>query len=119
MHPVKVFLWVVGIPFTALQAWWTFAPNIGIVDMYGFWEAFPGYFALHKGNGLLLAGLTDFMMIALISAVWMISDTPPERRKSYKFVIWLCSFIVFPGLGFLVYFLYLNPDHRFVSYSRQ
>lgn len=42
-------------------------------------------------------------------------DTLKERRWTPKFFIWLISYVVFPGLGFLVYFLYLNPDHRFVS----
>ena len=115
MHPAKLFLWVIGVPFVLMQAYWTLAPEIGILDMYGFWAAFPRYFALHVGNGLLMAGLTDFMMVILIAAVWMIVDTPAERRWKPRFFIWLASYIVFPGLGFLVYFLYLNPDHRFVS----
>lgn len=115
MHPAKIFLWIIAVPFVLLQAYWTFAPEIGIMEMYGFWQAFPEYFALNQGNGLLMAGLTDFMTVALIAAVWMVSDTPKERRWGLRFFIWLASYIVFPGLGFLVYFLYLNPDHRFVS----
>lgn len=115
MHPVKIFLWIIAVPFVLLQCYWTFAPETGILAVYGFWDGFSQYFALNQGNSLLMAGLTDFMMVALIAAVWMVSDTPKERRWGFKFFIWLISYIVFPGLGFLVYFLYLNPDHRFVS----
>lgn len=115
MSSTKWMLWILAVPFVLLQAYWTFAPEIGIIEMYGFWNAFPKFFELNFGNGLLMAGLTDFMMVILIAAVWMIADTPKERRWTPKFFIWLVSYIVFPGLGFLVYFLYLNPDHRFVS----
>lgn len=80
----KMFLIAVAIPFLLLQTWWTFAPGIGIVDRYGFFNALTEYFVLNQGNSLLMAGLTDFMA-------------------------------VFPGLGFLLFFLFLNPDHRFVS----
>lgn len=117
MNSMKMFLWIVGVPFIALQTYWMLAADIGILQMYGFWNAFPEYFNLHKGNGLLLAGLTDFMFIAVISFIWMVSETPKERRKSLRFLVWIISFIVFPGLGFLVFFLYLNPDHKFVSNS--
>lgn len=101
-----------------IQAYWTFAPGIGIVDKYGFLAAFPKFFELNWGDSLLMAGLTDFMAVILIAAVWMFSETPAERRWTAKFWGWLVSYIVFPGLGFLVFFLLLNPDHRFVARRR-
>jgi hypothetical protein len=115
MSATKIFLCVIGVLFVALQAYWTFAPQTGILDRYGFFEGFPAYFELHVGNSLLMAGLTDFVLISAISFIWMYSDTPRERLWKPKFFIWIISFIVFPGLGFLVYFLFLNPDHRFVA----
>lgn len=115
MSPTKTFLWIIGVPFVLLQAYWTFAPGTGITDTYGFWNGFPKYFELHQGNSLLMAGLTDFIMIELIAFIWMYTETPPERRWKPKFFVWIMSYIVFPGLGFLVYFLLLNPDHRFVA----
>lgn len=115
MTPTKAFLWILGIPFVLLQAYWTFAPGTGIVDKYGFLEAFPKYFELNWGDSLLMAGITDFMAVITIAFVWMYTETPPERRWTPKFFVWLIGFVVFPGLGFLLFFLLLNPDHRFVA----
>ncbi|NKI16055.1 hypothetical protein HCU74_01355 [Spongiibacter sp. KMU-166] len=115
MNIRKAFLWTLGVPFLLMQAYWTFNPSNGIVETYGFWNAFPQYFALHWGNGLLMAGLTDFMLVIIVSFVWMWAETPKEERHSWKFPVWLVSYVVFPGLGFLVYFLLLNPKHRFVA----
>lgn len=115
MNPNKLFLWMLGIPFVLIQGYWTFAPGTGIVDRYGFLDAFPTYFALNWGDPLLMAGITDFMTVVAIAIVWMISETPRERRWTPKFFVWLVAFAVFPGLGFLLFFLFLNPDHRFVA----
>ena len=115
MNKNKLFLWVLGVPFLLIQTYWTFAPGTGIVDRYGFMEAFPKYFELNWGDPLLMAGITDFMTVITIGLVWMISETPKERRWTPKFFVWLVAFVVFPGLGFLMFFLFLNPDHRFVS----
>lgn len=115
MNKNKLFLWILAIPFAALQAYWTFAPGSGIMDRYGPVGGFTEYFGLNWGNSLLMAGITDFMTVTLIAVVWMISETPKERRWTPKFIFWLICFSVFPGLGFLMFFLFLNPDHRFVS----
>lgn len=115
MSGTKIFVCIVGVIFIALQAYWLFAPETGIVHTYGFLEGFSKYFELNQGNSLLMAGLTDFMTTALIVAVWMYRDTPRERRWTPKFFVWLISYLVYPGLGCLVYFLVLNPDHRFVA----
>lgn len=115
MSATKAFLSIIGIPFVLLQAYWTLAPGTGFVHTDGFLQAFPKYFELNWGNSLQMAGVTDLVMISVIAWVWMYVDTPPERRWTPKFFVWLISYIVFPGLGFLVYFLVLNPDHRFVA----
>ena len=115
MTKTKMFLWILAVPFILLQSYWTFAPDIGIIDRYGIVGGFTEYYPLNQGNSLLMAGFTDFMMVNLIRVVWMTSETPPERRWAFKFFFWLLCFIVFPGLGFLVFFLFLNPDHRFVA----
>ena len=114
MSRTKMFLWLLGIPFVLLQTYWTFAPEVGIIARYGFFDGFTQYFALNWGNSLLMAGITDFMTVVIISMVWMITETPVERRWKGKFWVWMVSFIVFPGLGFLMFFLFLNPDQRFV-----
>ena len=114
MSMKKALLWALGLPFILFQAYWTFNPENGIVSSYGFWNAFPEYFALHWGNGLLMAGLTDFMMVIIVSFLWMLTDTPKHLIRSWKFPVWVISYLIFPGLGFLVYFLLLNPQHRFV-----
>lgn len=106
---MKAIVIVLGVGFVILQAYWTFAPDIGIVSMYGFFEAFPAYFSLHSGNGLLLAGLTDFMFMCVLNLLLMFRHLPARRRKAWPIALWLISFVVFPGLGLLVYCLYLNP----------
>lgn len=118
MSKTKMFLWVLAVPFLLLQLYWVFAPEVGIIDRYGFFNAFPKYFELNWGDSLLMAGITDFMAVILISLVWMITDTPAERRWTPLFWVWLVCYVSFPGLGFLMFFLLLNPDHRFVRGTR-
>jgi hypothetical protein len=110
----RLVLLAVLVVFSAAQIYNTFFLDGGIVGKYGFLEAFPIFFTMSMADPLLAAGLVDFMTVAGILAVWLIADLPRERRWGPKTWLWLVSYVVFPGLGMLLYFLWLYPEHRFV-----
>src|SRR5215510_13304314 len=98
--------------FLALQIWAAFFHlGGGIAAKYTFVEGFTKYFAMSLADPLLMAGLIDFMTIALILLVWLIADLPAGLRWKPRTFVWLISFLVFPGLGLLLYLLWLNPAH--------
>lgn len=102
------------IPFLLVQAYLTVGPG-GIFEVYGYWEGFPKFFTINLSDPLLSAGLVDFMVVALLAFLWMVSELPAENRWGIKTFLWILSYLVFPGLGFFLYFLWLNPNHRFVQ----
>ena len=110
----KTLLWCLFIPFLLVQAYLTAGPG-GIFEVHGYWEGFPNFFTLSLADPLLAAGLVDFMVVALLAFAWMLSELPAETRWGARTWLWILSFCVFPGLGFFLYFLWLNPNHRFVS----
>lgn len=109
----KALLWCLFIPFLMVQAWLTLGPG-GIFDVHGYWQGFPNFFTMSVADPLLAAGLVDFMVVAVLVLVWMLSELPAQTRWGAKTWLWIISFCVFPGLGFFLYFLWLNPQHRFV-----
>ena len=111
----RLVLFVVLVFFSVAQVYNTFFLDGGIVGKYGFMEAFPIFFTMSLADPLLAAGLVDFMTVAGIVAVWLLADLPKARRWGPKTWLWLVAFTVFPGLGLLLYFLWLYPEHRFVS----
>jgi hypothetical protein len=110
----KTVLWCMFVPFLLVQGYLTVGPQ-GIFDVHGVWEGFPNFFTLSLADPLLTAGLVDFMVVAVLAFWWMVSELPAEGRWGLKTWVWLVSYCVFPGLGFFLYFLWLNPEHRFVS----
>lgn len=111
----RTSLLLVLVLFSAAQIYNTFFMDGGIVGKYGFLEAFPAFFVMSLQDPLLAAGLVDFMTVIGILVVWLLADLPAERRWSAKTWLWLVSYIVFPGLGLLLYFLWLHPRHRFMT----
>ena len=101
--------------FLAVQGYNTFVMDGGIVGKYGFIEAFPAFFAMSLQDPLLAAGLVDFMTVIGILVVWLIVELPKDGRWRPQTFVWLLAYIVFPGLGLLLYFLWLNPQHRFMT----
>jgi len=102
------------IPFIVMQCWYTVAPG-GIIERYGFWEGFPKFVEISLQDPLLATGLIDFAVVALIAFIWLLHDLPANIRRHPRTIVWVASYLVFPGLGFFLYFLWLNPDHRLVS----
>ena len=115
----RAILMLVLALFSAAQIYNTFIMDGGIVGKYGFFEAFPAFFAISLADPLLAAGLVDFMTVSGILLVWLFEELPAADRWRPKTLIWLLSFIVFPGLGLLLYFLWLHPRHRFVAGERR
>ena len=104
--------------FLALQVWAVFFYlGGGVAGKYTFVEGFTEFFAMSLEDPLLTAGLIDFMTVATILVVWLIADLPAARRWKPRTFVWLVSFIVFPGLGLLLYLLWLNPDHALMRDS--
>jgi hypothetical protein len=87
----------------------------------GWWVAHGGilgaiwqFFVLSAQDPVLSAGLSDFVVVATLFGVWMYTDLAPEDRLRPRTFLWLLSYVVFPGLGALLYLLWLRPDHRVV-----
>lgn len=111
----RAVLFLILAVFSVAQVYNTFFYQGGIVGKYGFMEGFSAFFTLSLADPLLCAGLVDFMTVVGILLVWLITELPEGSRWGAKTWIWLVAYTVFPGLGLLLYFLWLNPGHRFVK----
>ncbi len=100
--------------FIPLQVYATlFKGHGGFVGQHGLFGAFPKFFELSTGDPVLLAGLVDFTVVSVILACWMMAELPPQTRwRTASTWIWLISYCIFPGLGALLYLLWLRPEHR-------
>ncbi len=90
--------------------WWGEHDNVG---------ALWGFFDLSFNDPLLSAGLSDFAVVAVLFGIWMWADLPQEQRMTPKTGAWLLSYVVFPGLGALLYLLWLRPNHHIVTGRRE
>ena len=111
----RLSLLLVFFVFAIAQIYNTFFLDGGIVGKYGFFNAFPAFFTMSLADPLLAAGLVDFMTVIAILVVWLLAELPAATRWHAKTWLWLVSYIVFPGLGLLLYFLWLNREHRFMK----
>ena len=108
----RSLLFAILAVFLLLQGWATLVQHGGgIAAKYTFIEGFTEYFAMSLADPLMTAGLIDFMTVAAILVVWLIADLPAGQRLKPRTFVWIVSYIVFPGLGLLLYLLWLNPDH--------
>ena len=113
----RALLWCALVPFLLVQAWFTVGPG-GIMDVYGFWNGFPKFVSLSLADPLLTTGFVDFLVVAVFGYAWLAHDLPAANRWGPRTWIWTVSYIVFPGLGFFVYFLWLNPGHPLMRASQ-
>jgi hypothetical protein len=108
----RAMLFAILVIFLALQGWATFvAHGGGIAAHYSFKEGFTEYFRMSLADPLMTAGLIDFMTVALILGVFLIMDMAAVKRMGWRLVVFVIAFIIFPGLGLLLYLLWLHPDH--------
>lgn len=114
MNATRLFLWAVGIPLVFLQAWFVAGPD-GVIDRYGLLGAFPAFFRLSFEDPLLSAGVVDFVVLFAVATLWMIRELPAKERWTLATFAWLVINISVPGIGIVLYFLWLNRQHRFVS----
>ena len=100
--------------FIPLQVYATlFKGDGGFIGQHGVLGAFPKFFELSTGDPVLLAGLVDFTVVSVILACWMAAELPAQTRwRSPSTWVWLVSYIIFPGLGALLYLIWLRPEHR-------
>lgn len=87
--------------------WWS--EHDGVFN--AIWE----FFDLSLDDPVLSAGLSDFAVVVVLFGVWMYTDLPPAERRRPRTFAWLASYVVFPGLGALLYLLWLRPTHRVVA----
>jgi hypothetical protein len=65
------------------------------------------FFVLSFKDPVLSAGLSDFAVVATLCATW-IYDLAPEERRRPRTIVWLVIYVLFPGLGALLYPLWIR-----------
>lgn len=73
------------------------------------------FFDLSFKDPVLSAGLSDFAVVATLCASWMYTDLPLEERKRPRTYAWLLIYVLFPGLGALLYPLWIRPGQRGIA----
>ena len=105
--------------FLALQIYAaTAAAGGGWYSKYGALNAFTAYIDLSLADPIMFAGLVDFVTLGALAATLMISQLPKATRWSGATWGWLILFVIYPGLGTLVYFLWLNPGHSMMQVGK-
>ena len=84
----------------------------------GLLGAIVKFFTLSLGDPVLSAGLSDFGAVAGVLGFWMYSDIPAEQRHRPRTFVWLAVFTLFPGLGALLYPLWIHPGHPLATGER-
>lgn len=74
-----------------------------------------GFFRLSFGDPVLSAGLSDFAAVAAVLGFWMYADLSAQERRRPRTFVWLALYTLFPGLGALLYPLWIHPDHRLAT----
>lgn len=100
------------VPYAVIQivAAFDWIPKYGL-------HSLDAFIHLTTSDPLLVAAMTDYHLLELIIGVWMVADLPRPRWRSRTFV-WLAAFIIYPGLGPILYFVWLNPQHRLMTGRR-
>lgn len=106
----RKLLFLLMIPYGAIQvvAAFHWIPRYGLDSLRAFLD-------LSSSNPLLVAAMTDYHVLELIIGVWMVADLPRSTRWRPRTFVWLAAFIIYPGLGPILYFLWLNPEHRLMT----
>lgn len=101
------------IAFVAVQVFAAVAQGDGgWTGEYGFPAALVDFFDLSLGDPLLTAGVTDFVVLIVAFGFWALADLPAATRWSGRTYAWLVAYGLFPGLGVLLYVLWLRPAAR-------
>jgi hypothetical protein len=77
--------------------------------------AILAFFRLSFRDPVLSAGLSDFAAVAGVLGFWMYADLPPQDRRRPRTFAWLALYTLFPGLGALLYPLWIHPGHRLAT----
>ena len=97
------------VPYTVIQviAAFDWIPKYGL-------DSLDAFIDLSSSDPLLVAAMTDYHMLELIIGVWMVADLPRPRWRP-RTLVWLAAFLIYPGLGPILYFLWLHPRHPLVT----
>lgn len=108
---------VATLGFVALHVWHaTTQGGGGWRERHGgLWGAIKQFFLLSADDPVLSAGLSDFAVVAVVFGTAVVYELPPEMRGSWRVKVWLVVYTVFPGLGALLYLVWLRPVGRPVA----
>lgn len=67
------------------------------------------FFRLSADDPVLSAGLSDFAVVATLFGMTLVFELPPGQRWTLRTKLWLVLYTLFPGLGALVFLLFLRP----------
>ncbi|SKF70807.1 Uncharacterised protein [Mycobacteroides abscessus subsp. bolletii] len=78
----------------------------------GLWGAIRQFFVLNAKDPVLSAGMSDFLVVATLLGVKLVYELPAEERWTWKTRLLLPIYVLFPGLGALLFFIWLRPLRR-------
>lgn len=78
----------------------------------GLGGAIVAFFRQSADDPVMSAGFSDFAAVATMLGAWMLVELPPEDRRRPRTLAWLGLFVLFPGLGALLYPLWIRPRHE-------
>ncbi|EIU23589.1 hypothetical protein MA5S0921_2843 [Mycobacteroides abscessus 5S-0921] len=56
--------------------------------------------------------MSDFLVVATLLGVKLVYELPAEERWTWKTRLLLPIYVLFPGLGALLFFIWLRPLRR-------
>ena len=101
--------------YSALYSYFAFTFKGGWLANPGFWLAIPQYLLPMTYDGYLGTAIFDYLVLIPVCLVWALSELPREQRAAPRTIIWSVVYLAFPGLGILLYFLWLQPGNHLAS----
>ena len=112
---VRVLLLANLVVYSALYSYFAFTQKGGWLANPGFWAAFPEYFRPLAYDGYLGTAIFDYIALIPVCLIWALSELPREQRTAPRTIIWSLVYLAAPGLGILLYFLWLQPGNHLAS----
>lgn len=78
----------------------------------GLWGAIKAFFVESARDPVLSAGASDFAVVATVLGVTLTRSLPEDERWTWRTKLLLAIYTLFPGLGALLFFSWLEPGAR-------